>query len=275
MLRDPTLQVDSDGMLSLLEKRSGAQALALDAKALAERFATPLQANVLLLGFAWQAGLVPLRLDAVRQAIRLQGGSGDDNLAAFDCGRLAAGDPDALRQLDGGERTQDEFDDYERLKLSRMRLLAEYQNPEYAARYLRRLGKVEQATRDWQGEDAVQAEALRIAVARNLYKLMACKDEYEVARQLSDRGFCSVWPRSTAALMACASIWRRTYSTSGADSRARWLSAADPAVDAWSGPVAFPEGLDVRSFRRPGRPPGGTAVAGRLRVLAGHPLRRP
>ncbi|ATP28411.1 2-oxoacid ferredoxin oxidoreductase [Chromobacterium violaceum] len=189
MLRDPTLQVDSDGMLSLLEKRSGAQALALDAKALAERFATPLQANVLLLGFAWQAGLVPLRLDAVRQAIRLQGGSGDDNLAAFDCGRLAAGDPDALRRLDGGERTQDEFDDYERLKLSRMRLLAEYQNPEYAARYLRRLGKVEQATRDWQGEDAVQAEALRIAVARNLYKLMACKDEYEVARQLSDRRF--------------------------------------------------------------------------------------
>jgi indolepyruvate ferredoxin oxidoreductase len=140
-------------------------------------------ANMILTGFAWQKGLIPLERAAVLRAIELNGASVEANKRAFEIGREAAVDlasimskvtpPPALsRSLD-------------QLIEMRVRDLTAYQDAAYAKRYRDFVEKVRA------GERAVLpgSEQLAGAVARNLYKLMAIKDEYEVARLYSDGAF--------------------------------------------------------------------------------------
>jgi len=137
--------------------------------------------NMMLVGYALQLGLLPMGLAAVTRAIELNAVAVEFNLAALALGRLLAAEPERFRQLlesnrSGAEgRRQMTLD--ERVALRRRRL-ADYQDEAYAARYADLVEKVRSA------EDRLLPGSNRIteAVALNYYKLLAYKDEYEVAR---------------------------------------------------------------------------------------------
>ncbi|MCF8147477.1 MAG: indolepyruvate ferredoxin oxidoreductase family protein [Sulfuritalea sp.] len=148
--------------------------------------------NPVLLGFAWQKGWIPLGLASLLQAMELNAVAVEKNVAAFHWGRLAAHDPIALaRALQPAQSVQwlqADKDTPAALKdvvAKRVDFLRGYQNAAYAASYA---DLVEQVAR---AEEALHAgrRTLSVAVARNLFKLMAYKDEYEVARLHSDPQF--------------------------------------------------------------------------------------
>ncbi|MBL8532290.1 MAG: indolepyruvate ferredoxin oxidoreductase family protein, partial [Betaproteobacteria bacterium] len=159
----------------------------------ASRLATSLMGdsiatNMFMLGFAFQQGLVPVSSEAIGKAIEMNGAAVKMNQAAFLWGRRAAHDPQAVERLlqpradaplPSLSQTLDEL--IER----RERFLEEYQDSAWSRRYR---GLVEEVRR----AEAAQAKGftgLTESVARNLFKLMAYKDEYEVARLHSDPEF--------------------------------------------------------------------------------------
>ncbi len=136
-------------------------------------------ANMFLLGAAWQHGLIPLSEAAIVQAIRLNNVAVELNLAAFGWGRAFVVDPGSLK-IEAG--TSLETETPEAVIEDRTARLALYQNARYAASYRDFVAKVSDADYD-------PSRRLTMAVAKNLYKLMAYKDEYEVARQLTSPDF--------------------------------------------------------------------------------------
>ena len=132
-------------------------------------------ANVLLLGYAWQKGLVPVSLQALTRAIVLNNVAVDNNQRAFYWGRLAAADPDKL-----SERLNPVSDTSEPLEAAisrRSDFLVEYQNQALADRYEQMLERVRTAETRLSG-----GGELTRAVAKSYFKLLSYKDEYEVAR---------------------------------------------------------------------------------------------
>jgi indolepyruvate ferredoxin oxidoreductase len=149
----------------------------------------PIATNLVMLGYAYQNGTLPLSAEAIEKAIELNGEAVDENIAAFRWGRRAAADPAAVEAL-----MQPKSEENDSLKLSqsfaetvdrRAAFLTGYQNAAYARRYRNLVEKVR----------AVEAEktpgqcGLAEGVARYLFKLMAYKDEYEVARLYSETSF--------------------------------------------------------------------------------------
>jgi indolepyruvate ferredoxin oxidoreductase len=148
------------------------------------RLGDSLYANMIMLGFAWQKGLVPVSARALFRAIQLNGVAAEENLQAFEIGRMAAHDPAARGPTDNDVLTP-ETTPLDELIAIRAGELRAYQNDAYAKRYLARVGVVRAA------ETALGGEALTRAVAINLHKLMAYKDEYEVARLYTDGRFAA------------------------------------------------------------------------------------
>jgi indolepyruvate ferredoxin oxidoreductase len=132
-----------------------------------------------MLGFAWQRGLLPVSLSALLRAIELNGVAVESNKQAFAWGRIAAADPDFLPKVDEAPKAET----LDQLIDRRADFLTAYQNDAYAARYRERVASVRHA------EASLNSEALTEAVARALFKLMAYKDEYEVARLHMQTGF--------------------------------------------------------------------------------------
>jgi indolepyruvate ferredoxin oxidoreductase len=143
--------------------------------------------NLFMLGYAWQKGLVPLSFEAINRAIELNGVAVETSKRTFAWGRLAAHNIAAvqaaarptLRVEKPAARTLPE------IVARRVELLTAYQNRAYADRYkafVDRVATVEKAR-------APGRSGLAEAVAKSLYKLMAYKDEYEVARLYTDREF--------------------------------------------------------------------------------------
>ncbi len=155
----------------------------IDAHRLAERLVgDAIQANMLLLGFAWQRGLVPVSFAAVDRAIELNGVAVEQNRRAFAWGRLAAADQAFVAGHLGEEPLPAETLD--EVIARRLAFLTAYQDAAYAERYRRRVEAMRAAE-----QGALGSETLTTAVARNLFKLMAYKDEYEVARLYAETGF--------------------------------------------------------------------------------------
>jgi indolepyruvate ferredoxin oxidoreductase len=154
---------------------------ALDANRLAEKlFGDAVYSNMLLLGFGWQKGLVPVPLEALSRAIELNGVEVEKNHAAFAAGRLAAaGEGLAPDKAEEGWWTET----LDRVIARREAFLIDYQNTGWAVRYRAVVERVRKA------EKPYGSEALTQAVARSLFKLMSYKDEYEVARLHMQRGF--------------------------------------------------------------------------------------
>ncbi|MGA8380583.1 MAG: DUF6537 domain-containing protein, partial [Stellaceae bacterium] len=145
--------------------------------------------NLFMLGYAYQRGLVPLSSEAIERAIGLNGVAVEFNLGAFRWGRRAAVDP-ALVEARATPRTAIApshrlSETLDQVIDRRVAFLTDYQDRAYARRYADRVGRVRAA------EAAVVpgAAALTAAVARSLFKLMAYKDEYEVARLYTESDF--------------------------------------------------------------------------------------
>ncbi|MCX7311790.1 MAG: indolepyruvate ferredoxin oxidoreductase family protein [Alphaproteobacteria bacterium] len=149
-----------------------------------------LGANIFMVGYAYQLGALPLSADAIEQAIALNGEAVPMNLAAFHWGRRAALDRDAVEALakpkaESRDENRTLSQTVEETVERRVAFLTAYQNAAYAARYRDWVGKVKAA----ESAKAPGQCGLAEAVARYLFKLMAYKDEYEVARLYTDGNF--------------------------------------------------------------------------------------
>ena len=169
----------------------------LDAQELSERlFGDHMPANMIALGAAFQRGALPLSARAIEQALRLNGAGVEKNLAAFAWGRACVAAPDEVERATRepepeaklpAEPTERELQlieavgaDGELRRLLEIRVpeLAAYQDLGYAERYTRFVARTLAA----EHERTPGRTELTEAVAHNLFKLMAYKDEYEVAR---------------------------------------------------------------------------------------------
>jgi indolepyruvate ferredoxin oxidoreductase len=154
----------------------------LDAAGLADGLlGSTTTANILLLGAAVQAGAIPVPGDAIEEAITLNGVAVETNLAAFRWGRAWVHDPASVEHAAGLTRPAgpESIDDLvERLAAD----LVGYQDEAYADRFR----SVVAAARDAEQRSGAGSTRYAEAVARHLHKLMAYKDEYEVARLLLD-----------------------------------------------------------------------------------------
>ncbi|WP_126977931.1 indolepyruvate ferredoxin oxidoreductase family protein [Frigidibacter oleivorans] len=165
--RDRDFRLPSGRLRLSLEARLREGVSFLDATRLAERaLGDSIYSNMLVLGAAWQRGLLPLSAAAIRRAIEMNGAGVKGNLAAFEIGRWSAVDPAAAAALladpaPAGTPAPDAV-------ALRARHLEDYQDAALARRY-----------RDFV---ARAPEPLRAAVAEGYHKLLAYKDEYEVAR---------------------------------------------------------------------------------------------
>ena len=133
-------------------------------------------ANVFLLGFAFQKGLIPLSSQALYRALELFGRNVEMNKRTFDWGRYTAADPESvIAMADGPDPAPMSVND---LVERRAAFLADYQDEAYADRYRALVERVEAAEQ----ELAPESEDLTLAAARSYFRLLAYKDEYEVAR---------------------------------------------------------------------------------------------
>ncbi|MDO9360371.1 MAG: indolepyruvate ferredoxin oxidoreductase family protein, partial [Polaromonas sp.] len=142
--------------------------------------------NPMMLGYAWQKGWIPLEYASLMRAIELNAVAVDNNKTAFEWGRRAAFDLPGVEKLFASAQViampaprQGLAD----LVARRVAFLTDYQNAAYAQRYEDLVNRVQQA------ESALGKTQLSQNVARYLFKLMAYKDEYEVARLHTDRSF--------------------------------------------------------------------------------------
>jgi indolepyruvate ferredoxin oxidoreductase len=158
-----------------------------DANAVAENIlGNSIYANVMMLGYAWQAGLVPVSLEALLRAIELNAVEVDNNKRAFNWGRVAAASPESLpdrgqspfREKGSDPESDESLDD---VISRRAEFLVSYQDQALADRYLALVQRV----RDAEFSD----DSLVEAVAKSYFKLLSYKDEYEVARLHTQTGF--------------------------------------------------------------------------------------
>ncbi|HVG47120.1 MAG TPA: DUF6537 domain-containing protein [Rubellimicrobium sp.] len=135
-----------------------------------------------MLGYAWQKGLIPVSHEAIEQAIRLNKVAVEANLDAFAWGRVMADDPARLPQPTAPRRSLDEMTTEELIAHRKAHLTA-YQNRRLADRYTALVGRVEQATSKL--ADKALADKIVRSVAHSYARVLAPKDEYEVARLLT------------------------------------------------------------------------------------------
>jgi len=180
-----------DQLRSAIDNAAGADRVhAFPATRLATQlFGDAIAANMLMLGYALQQGWLPVSLQAIQRAIEINGVAVAANLAALDWGRRAALDLAAvLRQSSPAQavhfakRGKESVDV---LVARRSKDLVAYQNPAYAARFEALVRKVQQAEQ----QAMPGSEQLTRTVLAQAYRLMATKDEYEVARLYTDGRF--------------------------------------------------------------------------------------
>jgi len=183
-IRDPDQVFPSGDMRGCVEEATLPGGLFVDAGALAERLCgDAVAANLLLLGAAWQRGLVPVSRAAIARAIELNAVAVEANLRAFEWGRLLAADPERVRSAAAGEAEGEAPPaTLEALIEHRAAHLERYQDAAYARRYR---ALVERA-RAAEARVAPGEQALARAAAAGYAKLLAYKDEYEVARLYAD-----------------------------------------------------------------------------------------
>ncbi len=186
-VKNANWQNPSDRCVADITAAVGAGGLGLfDADAVATRLmGDSIFVNPMLLGYAWQKGWIPLGRDALLRAIELNAVAVDANRAAFEWGRQAAHDWARVQQLlTPAQAIQFQpRETVESLVARRVEFLSGYQKAAYAETYRTFVARVQAV------ESRLGKTSLSEAVARYLFKLMAYKDEYEVARLHSDPAF--------------------------------------------------------------------------------------
>ncbi len=202
-LRDPDWQLPASALRKNIVDAAGAQDIDfIDATDLAVGLlGDAIFTNPLVLGYAYQKGWLPLSAMALERAIELNATQVERNREAFVWGRRVAVDPDAVMQIvrpAAGPRAQvielkrkpgtvrSEADLQALIERSAAEL-TRYQSARYAKRYLKRVDRVRQVEADRIGVNGRMK--LTEAVARHYFKLLAYKDEYEVARLHGDPAF--------------------------------------------------------------------------------------
>jgi indolepyruvate ferredoxin oxidoreductase len=168
---DADFKLPAEGLRLGLQRRLREKLALFDATALAERvLGDSIFSNMMILGAAWQRGLVPLSGEALRRAIELNGTAVEGNLHAFELGRWAVMHPERAASV-VEERVVALPRSLEQRIAYRVEHLTAYQSRRYARRYEAML-------------EGIADERMREAVALGYHKLLAYKDEYEVARLL-------------------------------------------------------------------------------------------
>ena len=177
--RNPDWNIDERLLLQRLDGVALDQLIKLDSILLAERvLGDAVFANTLLLGAAWQLGGIPVSHEAIMRALELNGVAVEMNHRAFELGRFAAHDLSAANALLAtGALTSEASEDLDTLVERRADFLVQYQNQGLADRYRARVAQVRQ-------QEVAFDSTLRVtqAVARYYFKVLAHKDEWEVAR---------------------------------------------------------------------------------------------
>jgi indolepyruvate ferredoxin oxidoreductase len=178
---NPNFDFQEDAHRHAIEAAAGAEAVrALDAtQASRVLLGDTIGANTLMMGFALQMGWLPVSLAALENAIRLNGAAVDLNLKALALGRLAAADPDRFAALLAQDQKPTQVVPAD--AAMRAAFLTDYQNADYARRYQTWVARVRAA----EAAVDVGSEALTRAFESAYFRLLAVKDEYEVARLLT------------------------------------------------------------------------------------------
>ncbi|MDF1485675.1 indolepyruvate ferredoxin oxidoreductase family protein [Ramlibacter sp. H39-3-26] len=186
-VRDAEWQNPADACAAAIIAAAGTQGVSLfDADAAATRLmGDSIYVNPMILGYAWQKGWVPLSHASLMRAIELNGVAVEANQAAFTWGRHAAHDGAAVQRAFTPAQVVAlrPRETLESVIRRRAEFLADYQNAAYAQQYRDFVERVRTA------EAPLASTTLTESVARCLFKLMAYKDEYEVARLHADRSF--------------------------------------------------------------------------------------
>ncbi|MES2258580.1 MAG: indolepyruvate ferredoxin oxidoreductase family protein [Pseudomonadota bacterium] len=188
--RNPDLKLDQWLLVNSLRTLVGREHLyEVDATGLGlALLGDTIAANLFMLGYACQRGLLPVSPQAIEQAIRINAVSVPFNQNAFALGRLQASDPASIATALAGKQPEAEFEpltSVDDIVAHRSALLTDYQDAAYAQRYRKLIAAVAAAeAKVMPGKDA-----LTVAAARNFAKLMAYKDEYEVGRLYSGAAF--------------------------------------------------------------------------------------
>ncbi|GBD43140.1 hypothetical protein HRbin40_00605 [bacterium HR40] len=185
-LRDPDFRIDGADLLAHLRRRAGPrQVMAIAARRLATRlFGDAIAANMIVLGYAFQAGLLPVSRRAIERAIALNGVDVETNVRAFALGRLAAIEPGFVARLSPEPEARRETLEARVARLESE--LAAWGGQKIARDFAAFVARVAALERRLVGEGPLQ---LAEAVAEGLFHLTAIKDEYEVARLFVDGRF--------------------------------------------------------------------------------------
>ncbi len=182
---DPDLQFPRDQLSTAIQSCSRSDLYsAIDVQDLTARLmGDKIAANMMLTGFAWQRGHLPLSLQAIEAAVELNDVAVDFNKRAFDWGRRLAHSPEMVDKILSPEEPVD--GSLKGLLKTLVNELSSYQDASYARRFLNAVTRVQVAEQ----RASPGSEVLSRTVAINLHKLMAYKDEYEVARLFTDGRF--------------------------------------------------------------------------------------
>jgi indolepyruvate ferredoxin oxidoreductase len=192
-VRNPDASLQAPSLIEKLRHAAGDERVQLvDAQSLAQSLmGDTMPSNIIMLGACWQRGLVPVSFEALMRAIELNGVAVEANRTAFAIGRLAAADPAALQRVSQAAPAAE--DAAARASLygpgglveRRVAFLADYQDAALAGRFRALVDAVHAR------EQALGAEGSPLAtiVAQQFSRLLAVKDEYEVARLYTDGGF--------------------------------------------------------------------------------------
>ena len=189
---NPDLDLSSRNMEAAIQAGAGEERCSfVDATRLARALlGDAIFTNPFLMGYAFQSGRLPVSLEAVERAIELNARSVELNKRAFAWGRLAAHDLGAVESAAGLAKNREAASEPTEMELAelvehRMRFLADYQSTAYAKRYQALVDRSTERERSVCGD----SQRLTRAVARYYAKVLAYKDEYEVARLFTDGSF--------------------------------------------------------------------------------------
>ncbi len=192
-VRDPDAMLQAPALIAKLRHAAGDERVQLiDAQALAqELMGDTMPSNIIMLGACWQRGLVPVSFEALMRAIELNNVAVEANKTAFAIGRLAITDPAALKRVAGAAPAADDqaaaqsLFGRQGLVERRVAFLTAYQDAALAGRFLNLVETVHAR------EQALGAAGapLTTIVAQQFSRLLAIKDEYEVARLYTDGAF--------------------------------------------------------------------------------------
>ncbi len=180
--KQPDLQIPVAGMESVLRDAMTAVDFVDASQLTTALLGDAIYTNPFVMGYGWQKGLIPLSLASILRAMELNGAQVEKNKQAFDWGRRAAVDLRSVQKMatppEAKPDSQRLSESIEEMVARRKEHLTGYQNAAYADRYVALVAKAQKL----EAEKFPGKKALSAAVARYAFKLMAYKDEYEVAR---------------------------------------------------------------------------------------------